>query len=315
MKFSIITCTYNRLEKLKININSVINQKYQNYEHFIIDDGSDDNTEAYIKNLNDRNIIYLKLNTNSGQPTAMFESKVFNKINGDLIFILDSDDYLFSNSLNQITNDFKKYQDLKPWTIAYAFSNYKEQKKVRAKSYYKEELSRNILQDNHPLNDTGKGFVDHLFVQTKEYCDNFNKYFDSPSKWYSSRIELAIKKDFLEIYTNKHLYYMSFDNDSVSRGANLEKYAKITFLTRKFYYDNFSQYMGINYLKYTMYSLLLNILVNNDEKKLFSHYLSEGIKKKLLSKKQIFILIALSIVPSSFLLKIKKRLKQIRKKR
>ena len=39
MKFSIITCTYNRLEKLKININSVINQKYQNYEHFIIDDG------------------------------------------------------------------------------------------------------------------------------------------------------------------------------------------------------------------------------------------------------------------------------------
>ena len=108
---------------------------------------------------------------------------------------------------------------------------------------------------------------------------------------------------------------MSFDNDSVSRGANLEKYAKITFLTRKFYYDNFSQYMGINYLKYTIYSLLLNILVNNDEKKLFSHYLFEGIKKKLLSKKQIFILIALSIIPSSFLLKIKKRLKQIRKKR
>ena len=72
--------------------------------------------------------------------------------------------------------------------------------------------------------------------------------------------------------------------------------------------------MGINYLKYTTYSLLLNILVNNDEKKLFYLYLSEGIKKNLLSNKQIFILIALSIIPSRFLLKIKK-IKANKKKR
>ena len=36
MKVSIITCTYNRLEKLKINIQSVIDQNYKNYEHIII---------------------------------------------------------------------------------------------------------------------------------------------------------------------------------------------------------------------------------------------------------------------------------------
>ena len=45
MKFSIITCTFNRLDKLIQNIASVKHQQYNHYEHFIIDDGSKDNTE------------------------------------------------------------------------------------------------------------------------------------------------------------------------------------------------------------------------------------------------------------------------------
>ncbi len=315
MKFSIITCTYNRLEKLKLNIKSIANQNYKNYEHFIIDDGSEDDTEKYIKSLNNKNIFYIKLNKNTGQPTAMYNSKVFDKVTGDLIFILDSDDYLFSNALTQIINDFKKYSTFKPWTIAYAFSNYNESETNKIKIFYKKEKSKNVLQDNHPLNKTGKGFVDHLFVQTNEYYKNFNIFFNSPSKWYSSRIELAIKKDFTEIYTNNFLYYMSFDDDSVSRGSNLEKYAKITLATRKFYYDNFKKYMGKNYLKYTIYSLLLNILVNKDQRKLFTNYFLEAIRNKLLTKKQIFILVILNILPSVILLKMKKKLKQIRQNR
>ncbi len=315
MKFSIITCTYNRLEKLKLNIKSIANQNYKNYEHFIIDDGSDDDTEKYIQSLNDKNILYIKLNKNAGQPTAMYNSKVFDKVTGDLIFILDSDDYLFSNALTQIINDFKKYSKLNPWTIAYPYSNCNESETKKIKILYKKEKSKNILQDNHPLNKTGKGFVDHLFVQTNEYYKNFNIFFNDPSKWYSSRIELAIKKNFTEIYTNNFLYYMSFDNDSVSRGANIEKYAKITLDTRKFYYDNFNKYMGKNYLKYTIYSLLLNILVNKDQKNLFTNYFIEAKKNKLITKKQTFILVALNFLPSTILLKIKKILKQIRKKR
>lgn len=315
MKFSIITCTYNRLEKLKINIKSIVNQNYKNYEHFIIDDGSDDDTEKYIKSLNDKNILYIKLNKNTGQPTAMYNSKVFDKVTGDLVFILDSDDYLFSNALIQIINDFKKYSMLNPWTIAYAYSSYSETEIKKKKIFYKKEKSKNILQDNHPLNITGKGFVDHLFVQTYEYYKNFNILFNNPSKWYSSRIELAIKKNFTEIYSNNFLYYMSFDDDSVTRGSNIEKYAKITLDTRKYLYDNFNKNMGTNYLKYTIYSLLLNILVNKNQKKLFINYFFEAIRNKLLTKRQIFILVVLNILPSSILLMLKKKLKKIRKKR
>ena len=107
---------------------------------------------------------------------------------------------------------------------------------------------------------------------------------------------------------------MSFDDDSVSRGSNIEKYAKITLATRKYYYDNFRKYMGINYLKYTINSLLLNILVNKYQKKIFGEYFFEAKKHKLLTKKQIFILLVLNILPSSILLMLKK-IKENKKKR
>ena len=86
MKISIITCTYNRLDKLKRNIQSVISQNYDNYEHFIIDDGSTDGTEDYIKKLQDKKIVYYRSEKNLGQPNAMFKSNVLNNINGEIIF-------------------------------------------------------------------------------------------------------------------------------------------------------------------------------------------------------------------------------------
>ena len=96
MKLSFITCTYNRSQFLSKNIESILKQNFKNFEHFIVDDGSTDNTEAVIKKYN--HIKYLKLDRNYGQPGAMFYSKVLKKIKGDYIMLLDSDDYLMPNA-------------------------------------------------------------------------------------------------------------------------------------------------------------------------------------------------------------------------
>ncbi len=50
-KFSVIIPTYNRLEVLKRAVESVNNQTYEDYELIVVDDGSDDGTEAYLKEL------------------------------------------------------------------------------------------------------------------------------------------------------------------------------------------------------------------------------------------------------------------------
>ena len=52
MKISIITCTFNRKEKLIRNIRSVLDQEFDELEQFIIDDGSTDDTLLEIKKHN-----------------------------------------------------------------------------------------------------------------------------------------------------------------------------------------------------------------------------------------------------------------------
>ena len=122
MKISIITCTYNRLEKLKKNIISVRKQKLLNYEHIIIDDGSTDKTEEYIINLNDKNIKYIKLKKNCGQPVALYNSRVFSNLKSDYAVILDSDDYLFDNAFQTFFNHLNKFDDKKILTYNFDFS-------------------------------------------------------------------------------------------------------------------------------------------------------------------------------------------------
>ena len=77
MKISIITCTYNRQNKLIRNINSVVNQINKNIEHYIVDDGSTDETLEELKKLNYKHIKVISLKNNLGQPAALYYSKVF----------------------------------------------------------------------------------------------------------------------------------------------------------------------------------------------------------------------------------------------
>ena len=46
---SVIIPTYQRCNKLKVAIESVLSQTYDNYEILIIDDGSKDGTEEMVK--------------------------------------------------------------------------------------------------------------------------------------------------------------------------------------------------------------------------------------------------------------------------
>ena len=56
--FSIIIPTYNRSNFIAAAIKSVLNQTYTNWELFIIDDGSTDNTKEVVSNFNDPRILY-----------------------------------------------------------------------------------------------------------------------------------------------------------------------------------------------------------------------------------------------------------------
>jgi glycosyltransferase involved in cell wall biosynthesis len=111
MKFplvSIIIPTYNRASLLiAISVNSVLKQKYQNWELIIVDDGSTDNTKELILKLiednPDKNIRYY-YQGNKGQGAA--RNLGIKKSNGNYILCLDSDDYLLPEMIEIILNNF-----------------------------------------------------------------------------------------------------------------------------------------------------------------------------------------------------------------
>ena len=109
LKISIITVVKNNKDTIEKNILSLINQNYKNYEHIIIDGGSEDGTIEEI-NKYKKDIKYFISEKDKGIYDAM--NKGINKAEGDIIGILNADDYYFSNALEIVKNYFEKYKEI-----------------------------------------------------------------------------------------------------------------------------------------------------------------------------------------------------------
>ena len=109
LKISIITVVKNNKDTIEKNILSLLNQNYKNYEHIIIDGGSEDGTIEII-NKYKKNIKYFISEADNGIYDAM--NKGIDIVEGDIIGILNADDYYFSNALEIVNNYFKKYNEI-----------------------------------------------------------------------------------------------------------------------------------------------------------------------------------------------------------
>lgn len=109
MKFSVIVPVYNAENYLHKLVESVLQQTYKDYELILVDDGSTDGSYAlmqqYAKRY-DQIKAYTKENTGPGM-TRKFG---FEKATGDLLFFVDSDDWIANLTvLEEIHNTFIKH--------------------------------------------------------------------------------------------------------------------------------------------------------------------------------------------------------------
>ena len=137
LKFSIITVTKNSEKYLEQNILSVQNQKFKNFEHIIIDGNSKDKTKSILRKYK------TKLKIISENDNGLYDAmnKGIKLAQGDIIGILNSDDYYYSKALNIIKNYFLmnpkidfvfgsviKYNKIQsgffPWKIYWTFGFY-----------------------------------------------------------------------------------------------------------------------------------------------------------------------------------------------
>lgn len=98
-KISVIIPTYNRCDKLKKSIDSVLQQTYSNIELIIVDDGSTDDTKEMVEAINDERIIYTAMPANMGPAAARNEG--VRLATADVIAFHDSDDLWRPNKLEK----------------------------------------------------------------------------------------------------------------------------------------------------------------------------------------------------------------------
>lgn len=108
---SIICPTYNSVNKMKNLLESIGRQNYDNYEVIFIDDGSEDDTYTFLKKYsltNKRIRVYRKSHEGPG-PARKFG---FLKSRGDLLFFIDSDDWIASFDSLMRMNDIFLREDI-----------------------------------------------------------------------------------------------------------------------------------------------------------------------------------------------------------
>ena len=136
-KITIITVVKNGEKYLEKNIKSLMNQSYKNYEHIIIDGLSTDKSMEIAEKYKDQ-VYKIISEKDNGLYDAM--NKGIKNANGDIIGILNSDDYYNEGALEIVKNYFEnesgidflfgsviKYKHMYgyyPWRIYWTFNFY-----------------------------------------------------------------------------------------------------------------------------------------------------------------------------------------------
>jgi glycosyltransferase involved in cell wall biosynthesis len=105
---TVFTSSYNRTHTLSRLYKSLLIQSFKNFEWLIVDDGSEDDTEELISGFIKEKIIEIRYwkQENGGKHRAInYGAKA---AQGELFFIVDSDDYLADNALERVDFHYKK---------------------------------------------------------------------------------------------------------------------------------------------------------------------------------------------------------------
>lgn len=105
---SVVTATYNRKHLLTRLYDSLIMQTCKNFEWIVVDDGSTDGTDELINELIIKSHIRIKYikKSNGGKHKAL--NIGVEKCEGEIIFFVDSDDYLLNDAVEFIEQEWSK---------------------------------------------------------------------------------------------------------------------------------------------------------------------------------------------------------------
>lgn len=184
---SVVMANYNNARFLPEAIESVLAQTYRNFEFFIVDDGSTDNSSEVIKTYleKDSRIHYIQNERNLGQSET--RNKAIRLAQGEYVAIVDSDDICLPNRLEVQINFLRKNLGIDVLGSSYClFFNNRE-----------DECETKVSADVHDLQDgtppvhnptcmiKRKTFIDHAYYDSG--YDNAEDY-ELWLRWFSEGV-------------------------------------------------------------------------------------------------------------------------------
>ena len=206
--FSVIIPTYNREEKLKKAIESVVSQNYKNWEILVVDNFSKDNTKRLVQSYNNHKIKFFTI-SNKG-IIAKSRNLGILKSKGKFVAFLDSDDLWMPEKLNECYKLLKKNPEIK-----FMYHNMYIKNSFGGLYSKKVKYFRNLIKPiKNDLILNGPAFPTSSVVVNKNIFKKIN-YFNTSKKFFAwedfdAWIRLAHKTNQFQSI-NKTLGYLLFD--------------------------------------------------------------------------------------------------------
>jgi len=214
--FSVSMPTYNCGKYIQACIESVLTQPYQNFEIVVLDDGSTDDTEDIVKNIQDTHpekIRYYK-QENAGIPVS--RNRLVDLAKGDFILWMDSDDLLYPGVLSVYVDFIAKYPDASVFYGARKSFGHNQDKYQPVDLYHKTDfyMSR-FVECRCTIPNTTSVVKKSVYTQYGGYDETFKKSQDM-AFWF----RIAPHVQFKYIETISSYYRRHYTSIAVPRSDN-----------------------------------------------------------------------------------------------
>lgn len=162
--FSVVIPTYNRELLLMRALDSVLNQTFHDFEVWIVDDGSTDDTEKTVRSMRDKRVNYIKI-TNSERGAA--RNTGIRSSSGQYVTFLDSDDVLYPNHLSFVSEKLKSLGSPEFYHQGYVIVS--DRGKIMQKPYRGRHLEKALFTRGNVMSCMG------VFVRRDVLADNLFK--------------------------------------------------------------------------------------------------------------------------------------------
>lgn len=214
---SILIASHNRADYISEAIESVLNQRYDNFELFIIDDYSTDNSWEIIQSYVKKNSKIRALKNVKNEGVGYTKKKLLDEAKGEILFILDADDAIAEDA---IYASVTKHIEDKDVSLVYTNHFICDE---NLNSTNKKSISKKIPKGETHLSFHGIG---HLVSVKKEFYKKIEGL--------NPNLSIAVDQDFYyqmeevgKVYfLNKKLYFYRHNRYSISLNKNKFKAAK-----------------------------------------------------------------------------------------